>query len=301
MCRAAWENTMSRTFEKALIDTALNAGGSHKTQQERVATLRRFYRYLQDHNIQIKHLDHIKSKHIQGFIAERKTQAGVGTLQNEMSHIREVLRQGGRHQLASSDLIGNQALGIDKRSREGTKTACPRDKYQQAYTAAKAKNPRMAAVMQLQRTFGLRRQEAIRAGKSLKTWQKAIEQGHPTVRLSYGAKGGRPRDILILDRDQALLAVKEALSVMQDGRLLPGELKEAKNDYSHAAAEAGLTGEHSTHSLRYAWAQDCFNALQQQGYPKEEALALTSQYLGHGDGRGRWLKHVYLQGRVADD
>jgi hypothetical protein len=286
---------MSRTFAKALIDTALHAGGSHKTQQERVATIRRFYRYLQDHNIQIKHIDHIKCKHIQGFIAERKTQAGVGTLQNEMSHLRKILEKSGRHKLALSEVLSNKALGIDGRSREGTKTACPQAKYQRAYTAAKAKDPRVAAVMQLQRTFGLRRQEAIRAGKSLKTWQKAIEQGQNTVRLSYGAKGGRPRDILILDRAQALLAVKEALSVMQDGRLLPGELKAAKNDYAHAAAEAGLKGEHSTHSLRYAWAQECFKTLQSQGYPKEEALALTSQYLGHGDGRGRWLKSVYLR------
>jgi hypothetical protein len=36
--------------------------------------------------------------------------------------------------------------------------------------------------------------------------------------------------------------------------------------------------------------------LEQKGYEREEALALTSQYLGHGDGRGRWLKHVYMQG-----
>jgi hypothetical protein len=213
-----------------------------------------------------------------------------------MSHLRKILEKSGRHKIAASEALSNKALGIDGRSRQGTKTACPQEKYKQAYTAAKAKDARVAAVMQLQRTFGLRRQEAIRAGKSLKTWQKAITNGQNTVRLSYGAKGGRPRDILILDREQALLAVKEALSVMKDGQLLDGGLKEAKNYYSHAVAEVGLTGEHSTHSLRYAWAQECLKSLERQGFDREEALALTSQYLGHGDGRGRWLKHVYMQG-----
>jgi hypothetical protein len=74
--------------------------------------------------------------------------------------------------------------------------------------------------------------------------------------------------------------VNEDLSVIQDGQLLPGDLKEAKNAYSHAVAEAGLTGEHSTHSLRYAWAQECLKTLERQGFDREEALALTSQYLG---------------------
>lgn len=86
--------------------------------------------------------------------------------------------------------------------------------------------------------------------------------------------------ISFIDRDQALLAVNEDLSVIQDGQLLPGDLKEAKNAYSHAVAEAGLTGEHSTHSLRYAWAQECLKTLERQGFDREEALALTSQYLG---------------------
>ena len=285
---------MSRTFEKALISIAINAGGSDKTKAERVATARRFYRYLQQNNIQIKHVDHIKTKHIEGFIAERKANAGVGTLQNEMSHLRKILEKSGRHKIASSEALSNQSLGIDGRSRQGTKIAYPEAVYQKAYAYVKGKDPQVAAVMQLQRTFGLRRQEAIRAGKSLKTWQKAITNGQNTVRLSYGAKGGRPRDILILDHEKALSAVKEALSVMQNGQLLASDLKTAKNYYSHAVAD--LTGEHSTHSLRYAWAQECVRTLEKEGYDREEALALTSQYLGHGDGRGRWLKHVYMQG-----
>jgi len=287
---------MSRTFEKALINTAINAGVATRRSLKGSLPLGVFYRYLQQNNIQIKHVDHIKTKHIAGFIAERKTHAGVGTLQNEMSHLRKILEKSGRHKIASSEALSNQSLGIDGRSRQGTKTACPEAVYQKAYAYAKGKDPQVAAVMQLQRTFGLRRQEAIRAGKSLKTWQKAITNGQNTVRLSYGAKGGRPRDVLILDREKALSAVKEALSVMKDGQLLAGDLKTAKNYYSHAVAEAGLSSEHSTHSLRYAWAQECVKALEKEGYDREEALALTSQYLGHGDGRGRWLKNVYLQG-----
>ncbi|SPX19995.1 DNA-binding prophage protein [Escherichia coli] len=64
----------------------------------------------------------------------------------------------------------------------------------------------------------------------------------------------------------------------------------------------GLTGKYSPHSLRYAWAQDDIRRyLAQddirrylaQGFSEKEALAMVAMDLGHGDGRGRWVKQVY--------
>ncbi|EFA4015927.1 DNA-binding protein, partial [Escherichia coli] len=47
------------------------------------------------------------------------------------------------------------------------------------------------------------------------------------------------------------------------------------------------------HSLRYAWAQDAIRHYLAQGFSEKESLALTATDLGHGDGRGRWVKQVY--------
>ena len=49
------------------------------------------------------------------------------------------------------------------------------------------------------------------------------------------------------------------------------------------------------HSLRYAFMRERVGAYLQNGIPMAEALARTSMDLGHGDGRGRWVKMVYLR------
>jgi hypothetical protein len=49
------------------------------------------------------------------------------------------------------------------------------------------------------------------------------------------------------------------------------------------------------HALRYAWAREHMDAYLAEGIPIGEAMARTSMDLGHGDGRGRWVKMVYLR------
>jgi hypothetical protein len=61
--------------------------------------------------------------------------------------------------------------------------------------------------------------------------------------------------------------------------------------YRNAMHRLGVQG----HSLRYAFARERVEAYLQNGIPMAEALARTSMDLGHGDGRGRWVKMVYLR------
>lgn len=290
---------MSRNFKDELVRMALKAGGSNKTRHDRVETAKRFYAYLQQHNIQIKSAEHIKTRYVQAYITERKNGGlGLGTLQNEMAHLRGILRSAGKEKIVKSPDISNKALGIGGRSRMGTKTACPEGKYKEAVAFASARDKGVAATLQLQRTFGLRMQEAVQASQSLRTWEKQLTAGRRTISVTFGTKGGRPRETLVLDRERALSAVRNALSVAKErgGKLInKPDLKSAKDYYERETRQAGLTGEHSNHSLRYAWAQDCMKALEADGLSREEALAQTSQYLGHGDGRGRYVERVYAR------
>jgi hypothetical protein len=47
--------------------------------------------------------------------------------------------------------------------------------------------------------------------------------------------------------------------------------------------------------MRYAFACDRVDAYLQQGFSKSTAFAMTSQDLGHGDGRGRYVERVYYK------
>nr|VUD23441.1 DNA-binding protein [Salmonella sp. NCTC 7297] len=84
-------------------------------------------------------------------------------------------------------------------------------------------------------------------------------------------------------------ALDNALSVAEQrsGRLIDQpSLQKAMNYWRRALAEAGLAGNYTPHSLRYAWAQDAIRHYLAQGFSDKEALALTAMDLGHGDGRG---------------
>ena len=260
--------------------------------------VKRLADYFQANNIQIKQVEHIKSKHIEGYIAYRQIQnIGKRTLHNEMSAIRKTLAQAGRDKLAYSERLSNKSLNIHNASRQGTKTAITNEQYHDVVNTAIEKNLLgIAAGLQVARYLGLRGEEVVQSIQSLKTWQKAINQGKETVTVVYGTKGGRPRQTRIINHEKVKQVIDYAISIanQQHGKLIDKpNLKQAMTYWRNHTTALGLTGKISPHSLRYAYAQDGLQYYQEQDYSEKEALALVSMDLGHGDGRGRYIKQVY--------
>ena len=113
-----------------LVSLATKAGGGNKTVSDRQNMAGRLADYLKDSNIQIKEIEHLKSKHIEQYIQSRQAdEIGLRTLQNEMSSIRVILREADRDVLADSERISNKALKISGASRDGTHRAMPNDMY----------------------------------------------------------------------------------------------------------------------------------------------------------------------------
>ncbi|NIY47869.1 integrase domain-containing protein [Cedecea colo] len=276
---------------------AKKAGGSFKTVDDRIHIVQRFGRYLRSLNIQIQRVEQIKVRHIECYIQARLAQQiGKRTLQNEMSALRAVLQHAGRKQVAQHDRLTNKALGLAGASRNGTNRAITSEHYQQVLAAVRDKDVGLSATLELARLMGLRSQEAVQCCQSLKMWKQALERGETRLTVVFGTKGHRPRETVILDAGAVKKALDNALSVAEqrDGRLIEQpNLQKAMNYWRGALAEAGLTGNYTPHSLRYAWAQDAMHHYLAQGFSDKEALALTSMDLGHGDGRGRYVVQVY--------
>ncbi len=190
----------------------------------------------------------------------------------------------------------NKALGLAGASRNGTNRAITPEYYQQALEAAREKDAGLAATLELARLMGLRSQEAVQCCQSLKTWKQALERGETRLTVVFGTKGKRSRETVIQDAGAVKKALDNALSVAEqrDGRLIEQpNLQKAMNYWRGEIAKAGLTGDYSPHSLRYAWAQDAIRHYLAQGFSEKEALAMTAMGLGHGDGRGRYVAQVY--------
>lgn len=289
-----------RSLVQEITRLAKQAGGSHKTVHDRIALAQRFgERLTGEQNVQIRRVEHLKTRHIQRYIRERLVQ-GIArrSLQNEMAAIRSLLKQAGRDRLADSEQLSNRALGLSGASRHGTRLAVTSEYYRDVLEVARAKDPGLAAVVELARVMGLRSQEAVQSVQSLRTWQTALAQGDARLTVVFGTKGGRSRETVILDTDAVRKALDNAIAIAESrhNRLIDKpDLKSAMEYWHSQATRIGLTGVYSPHSLRYAWAQDAILHYLAQGFSEREALALTAMDLGHGDGRGRYVAQVYGQ------
>ncbi|PWD65972.1 integrase domain-containing protein [Pectobacterium parmentieri] len=287
---------MSR-LSREMQTLARQAGGSHKTVHDRLKIAERLASHLLVLNIQIRSMQHLKAKHIECYIAERLEQGiTLRTLHNEMAAVRVMLRTAGRNKLADSERLSNEALGLGGASRDGARRAITPERYQAALAILQQKDIGLALTLQLARMMGLRSQEAVQCSQSLPTWAAALDRGDERFTVVFGTKGGRPRETLVLNRKavQQVVHQAQAVAATRNGRLIdkPG-LKSAMNRWRSQTALAGLKGQYSPHSLRYAWAQDVIRHYQQEGFSQRETYALSSMDLGHGDGRGRFVKQVY--------
>lgn len=288
-------------FRKDFISLARKGAGGFATIADRQRVARYFLNHLKDTGIKLRSVDALKARYVESYIAYRKTQnISHRTLQNEMSVFRGIFSAAGKHRLADPDneRLSNKALGISGVNRDGTKTALTREEFTKAFKDIESQDRGVAATMRLAYVFGLRTKEAVEACKSLSTWKRAVENGDKSIRVVFGTKGGRPRDTTIIDRDEAyraiLYAEKEANE--RNGKFIdkPG-IHQAINRYRYFVRKAGLTGEKAPHSMRYNFARELSAYHKQKGFNDKEVMAMISMDLGHGDGRGRYIKQVYYR------
>lgn len=292
-------------LEQEMKRLAQQAGGSHKTVHDRIKLVQRFCeRLVLAQNVQIRRVEQLKARHIEGYLRERLAQGITKrSLQNEMAAVRSILKQAGRDRLVQSERLNNRSLGLSGSSRSGTKRAITPEHYHHVLETARIKDPGLAAALELSRLMGLRSQEAVQSAQSLKTWQQSLERGESRLTVVFGTKGGRPRETIILDAIAVKKALDNALTVAEDrhGRLIDKPALKSAMKYWHSQAlYIGLTGAYSPHSLRYAWAQEAIRHYLAQGFCEKEALAMTAMDLGHGDGRGRYVAQVYGRREEAD-
>lgn len=278
-------------------------GGSHLTREARERTAAKFAEAMfQAGFTHMAKPSDIGGKHIRAYVQMRQQEGlGLRTLQNEMAHIRSTLRAVGKQAVAAAPELTNAKLNIGGGSRLGTKTAMTEEQYLDVTGCAeKQGRPGMACLIALERHLGLRGNEAIHARPdTLERWRnELLADGRITVLA--GTKGGRPRVVSIAHRLSALDTVDRAIDLAkkQGGFLVvrangepAGGLKQARRIYHSWAHRIGV----QPHSARYSFARDQLNAYLSQGYSSREALMAVSHDLGHGDGRGRWVKSVYMR------
>ncbi|WP_259057591.1 integrase domain-containing protein [Methylohalomonas lacus] len=278
---------MATTLQDEMNRMALKTGGSENTKDGRMQTYSLFVDWCILENIQLKHIWHIKNRHVLKYVQFRLS-LGISprTLKNEMSHLRSVTNR---------ITLTNDQLGIPRGSRKGVRMPPSEDYIMECLQRLNRIEFQVAVL--LQRLLGLRSKEVIMIGPAIKALLIELRKWY-LVNITRGTKGGKSRNVDIHEYEaiRDLLLLAQELVNKNGGQLIPAKsLKAAQSKYLKAAARAGLKHEHAPHSLRYSFAVHAIETYKDIGFDEDEALARTALSLGHGAGRTRFVKSVYAR------
>lgn len=225
-----------------------NRDGSYSTQANRARMLNQIANQLQEMGYRRMTTRSLKPKHVDTLVKRWLGEGmAAGTIKNRMNCLRWWAAKVDRRNVIARS---NEFYGIPDRqfvSNESKAVAVD----SQALTSIQDDYVRMS--LELQRAFGLRREEAI------KFMPEFADQGdHIRLKASW-TKGGKARVVPILRQDQRAV-LDRAHRLAGSGSLIPSQKNyiQQLRTYERHTTQAGLS---KLHGLRHAYAQARFEQL----------------------------------------
>ena len=259
---------------------------SYSTQRARRAIVKMIARQLGDMGFMRLKAKNLKEKHALALIERWRGEGlSAGTMKNRMGVLRWMYEKVNKSWMLAER---NADYGIENR-RFKTNVNKARELTPESLAAVKSEHVRLS--LELQRAFGLRREEAM---KIQVAW---ADRGTYLKLKGSWTKGGRERTVPVRTRVQREL-LERARTLSGNGSLIPAAAKyvEHLKVYENQTAAAGLE---KLHGLRHAYAQERYRELTGReapaaGGPPSERLTAAekeqdraarmeiSRELGHG-------------------
>ena len=250
-----------------------NRDGSYSTQANRARMLNQIANQLQEMGYRRMTTRSLKPKHVDALVKRWLGEGmAAGTIKNRMNCLRWWAAKVDRRNVIARS---NEFYGIPDRqfvSNESKAVAVD----SQALSSIQDDHVRMS--LELQRAFGLRREEAI------KFMPGFADQGdHIRLKASW-TKGGKTRVVPILRQDQRAV-LDRAHRLAGNGSLIPSQKNyiQQLRTYERHTTQAGLS---KLHGLRHAYAQSRFEQLTgwaspAAGGPTAASLSADQRKLDH--------------------
>jgi site-specific recombinase XerC len=230
---------------------ARNPDGSYATRANRQTTLIAAGRTLHALGFKLHHPQGLKPKHVDALVAHWQSLGqSTGTLKNKLAALRWWAEKVNKASVIARD---NARYGIDRRQYVATESKA-RTVDDRGLT--RITDERVRASLELQRAFGLRREESI------KFQPRYADQGdHLRLKASW-TKGGKARELPITTPEQRA-ALANAHRIAQGGSLIAPERTYVQQlrVYERQTTNAGLN---KLHGLRHHYAQTRYRTLTQE-------------------------------------
>ena len=225
-----------------------NKDGSFATQYNRKKILIQAAKDLKEIGFYNLSPRGIKPKHIDALVENwKKKELTPGTIKNRMSHVRWWAEKVDKKAIVARD---NDHYGIDRRKYVTNKSKAV---VVEKSALSSFKSPHIKCSVELQKAFGLRREESLKFQPSY-----AIHENKIVLKASW-TKGGKAREIPIINEYQRQV-LQQAVKLSPTGSLIPKEYnyREWLNKYTGAIKAAGLS---KLHGLRHEYAQQRYRSL----------------------------------------
>lgn len=273
-----------------------NRDGSYSTRGRRWKELNLMARQLHEIGYsRFKDPHKLKGRHVTALVARWKAEGlSAGTMKTRMASLRWWAEKVGRESVIHPR---NAAYGIGERQYVSNVSKAV---FMSQGDLSKVRDAHIRASLELQRAFGLRREEC------LKFQPHVADKGDRLVLKASWCKGGREREIPIRTEAQRQ-ALDQAHRLAGRCSMIPGgrSYVEQVKLYERQTAAAGL---HKLHGLRHAYAQERYRELTGRAAPAaggkraaeltpeekaldREARETISRELGH---YRRQISSVYL-------
>ena len=248
-----------------------NRDGSYSTQAYRAWLLGQMAEQLHQLGYRGLRAQSLKPKHVEALVAHWQDQGlAAGTLKNRLAALRWWAEKVGKANVVARD---NAYYGVPERQYV---TAVSKARPLEDTALEHVRDPYVRLSLELQREFGLRREEAIK-------FQPAYADRGDTLTLKPSwTKGGKARAIPIRTSAQRAVLVR-AHQLAGDGALIPPErtYREQLRVYERHTANASLN---KLHGLRHAYAQRRYEEL--TGWKAPAAGGPTAHQLTPAQKRG---------------
>lgn len=218
---------------------------SFATRHDRMQILFRIVNELHDLDYKLASVEQLKEKHVRRLVQHWQNQSlKVSTIKNRLSVLRHLAI------LIDKPFVpDNPVLQIGSRHKESLKNKAIFNP-----DISKITDPYVRISLELQRHFGLRREE------SLKIKPHLADQEHKLVLLGAWCKGNRPREIPIRTPEQRRWLDEAKLLAWHVSRSLIPESKtyiQQRYVYDQQLRHSGIR----SHGLRHAYAQQRYQEL----------------------------------------
>ncbi|MGS2724931.1 phage integrase N-terminal domain-containing protein [Porticoccus sp. GXU_MW_L64] len=241
-----------------------NRDGSHSTRSTREANLQKMANDLHKLGFRGMRARSLKQKHVDALVKQYQ-QEGINprTLKNRLSYLRWWADKIGRPQVVARS---NSHYDIQPIQYKAVESKAQNLDQQQLN---RIDDPHIKISLELQATFGLRREESIKFIPSY-----ADQQDHIILKATW-CKGGKAR-IIPIENHQQRDVLNRAHQLAGNGSLIPRHLSyvQQMRRYEKQTAKAGF---HKLHGLRHAYAQAKY--LELTGWPAPVCGGPTKQQL----------------------